>query len=85
MSQVDWELTPRPIRITLINQHHQLEALQRRLDELEGKYKANSQNSDKPPSTDSPLTVVSQPDLSVKLLSYSPLPIGLLSNKKYWI
>ncbi|MEJ5378555.1 MAG: IS66 family transposase, partial [bacterium] len=55
VSQVDWELTPRPIRVTLINQHHQLEALQRRLDELEGKYRANSQNSDKPPSTDSPL------------------------------
>lgn len=55
VSQMDWELTPRPVRITLIAQHHQLEALQRRLEELEGKYRADSKNSDKPPSTDSPL------------------------------
>ena len=55
VSRVDWELTPGPVRITLIARHHQLEALQRRLEEPEGKYRADSKNSDKPPSTDSPL------------------------------
>jgi len=62
VSQVDWELTPRSVRVTLISWHHrledqqgQLEALQRRLEELEGKYRADSKNSDKPRFTDSPL------------------------------
>jgi hypothetical protein len=62
VSQVDWELSPRSVRATLISWHHrledqqsQLEALQGRPEELEGKYTADSKNSDKPPSTDSPL------------------------------
>jgi transposase len=54
VSQVDWQLTPKSVRALSIAQHRRLEALERRVEQLEGKYGADSSNSDKPPSTDSP-------------------------------
>jgi len=54
-SELDWELTLRPMRMVPIAQHGQLEALERPLEQLERKLGSDSSNSDKPPSGDSPL------------------------------
>ena len=55
-SEVQWQLTPRPIRAYLLHLHAQQEALIRRVEHLEAVLQCNSSNSSKPPSSDSPYT-----------------------------
>ena len=53
-SQIDWQLTPKAVRIYILYMHSQLEALKRQVALLEARLDSNSSNSNKPPSSDSP-------------------------------
>ena len=52
-SEVDWQLTPKPIRAYLLLLHAQQEALVRRVEQIEAILGRDSSNSSKPPSSDS--------------------------------
>lgn len=55
--QVDWEQTPASVRVVLIALYHrvqQVDALEKRIAELEEQVKLNSSDSSKPPSSDGP-------------------------------
>ena len=60
-SQLDWLTTPEPVRAyivhlekTILQMQQQLGQLEKRTEKLEVQTKMNSQNSSKPPSSDSP-------------------------------
>ena len=53
-SEIDWQLTPKAVLIYILYMHSQLEALKRQVELLEARLDANSGNSNKPPSSDSP-------------------------------
>jgi len=60
-SKADWLATPEPVRKYIVQQEQaivkltsRLEQLEKRTEKLEGRVKQNSQNSSKPPSSDSP-------------------------------
>jgi len=60
-SQLDWLTTPQPVRDyivylekTIFQMQQQLQQLEKRTEKLEVRTKMNSQNSSKPPSSDSP-------------------------------
>jgi len=60
-TELDWQLTPQPVRQyivyleqTLNQMQNQIQQLEKRLDALEVTTKKNSRNSSKPPSSDSP-------------------------------
>lgn len=60
-SQLDWSCTPEPVRQyivalenTIMQLQQQLDQLEKRTEKLEARTKQNSQNSSKPPSSDSP-------------------------------
>ena len=63
ISDLDWHLTPEPVRQyilhlerTIFGLQKQLEEMGRRIDKLEVRTQKNSHNSSKPPSSDSPYT-----------------------------
>lgn len=60
-SQLDWLSTPEPVRAYIIHleriigqMQQRLELIEKRTEKLEARTKMNSQNSSKPPSSDSP-------------------------------
>ena len=60
-SEADWHATPEPVRLyveqleqTVIALVAKVEQLEKRIEQLESKSKKNSQDSNKPPSSDSP-------------------------------
>jgi transposase len=60
-SQLDWLSTPEPVREYIIylerligQMQQRLDAVEKRTEKLEARTRMNSQNSSKPPSTDSP-------------------------------
>ena len=60
-SQLDWLSTPEPVRAYIIHleqvigqMQQRLDLLEKRTEKLEVESKKNSQNSSKPPSSDSP-------------------------------
>ena len=63
ISDLDWHLTPEPVRQyirhlerTILALQTQIEEMGRRVEKLEVKTQKNSQNSSKPPSSDSPFS-----------------------------
>jgi transposase len=50
----DWERTPATVRLFIAGQQKAIEALTKRVDELEARLNRNSSNSNQPPSSDSP-------------------------------
>jgi transposase len=61
-SEVDWQLTPKPVRAYLLLLHAQQEALVRRVEQIEAILGRDSSNSSKPPSSDSPYTKGKSPE-----------------------
>jgi len=60
-SQIDWLSTPEPVREYIIylerligQMQQRLDAVEKRTEKLEARTRMNSQNSSKPPSSDSP-------------------------------
>jgi transposase len=60
-SQLDWLSTPEPVREYIIylerligQMQQRLDAVEKRTEKLEARTRMNSQNSSKPPSSDSP-------------------------------
>lgn len=60
-TELDWQLTPEPVRQyivyleqTMMQMQNRLQQLEKRLEALEAKSNKNSRNSSKPPSSDSP-------------------------------
>lgn len=58
-SEVDWQLTPKAVRLFLLRLHAlvgEVEQLRREVERLKGVVRSDSSNSSKPPSSDSPYT-----------------------------
>lgn len=54
ISEEDWKQTPPAVRALVLHQHEIIEKLTKRVEELEARLGQNSQNSNRPPSTDPP-------------------------------
>jgi len=54
ISDEDWKQTPPAVRALVLQQHELIEKLTKRVEELEARLGQNSQNSNRPPSTDPP-------------------------------
>ena len=54
ISEGDWKQTPPAVRALVLQQHELIAQLIKRVEELEAKLGQNSQNSNRPPSSDPP-------------------------------
>ena len=54
ISEEDWKQTPPAVRALVLQQHELIGQLTKRVEELEARLGQNSQNSNRPPSTDPP-------------------------------
>lgn len=64
-SEVDWQLTPKAVRLFVLRLHAlvgEVEQLRREVERLKGVVRSDSSNSSKPPSSDSPYTKGKSPE-----------------------
>ena len=54
ISEEDWKQTPPAVRALVLQQHELITQLTKRVEELEARLGQNSQNSNRPPSSDPP-------------------------------
>jgi len=54
ISEGDWQQTPPAVRVLVLQQHELIAQLTKRVEELEARLGQNSQNSNRPPSSDPP-------------------------------